>query len=471
MVVVPLEFGLQSNPGRYGHDMAGRLINAYAEQADPKGKAQFPFFPIEGLASFATLSGATGWRGGIALDPYGYVVFGPVLSKVDNGGTETVIGGFTGSSPVFMARNRKSPNPQIALVSDGLRYICEADVLTAIADTDLPAANSVISIAGYFLWTITDGRFFISSIDEGTTIDPLDFATAETSPDGLSVAYARGREAILFGPNSIEFWAHTGATAFPFELIGSATINSLGVLCRHSVRDLNDIVFFVASDGTVRLLDGYTPTRISTHAVERSIDGISDKDSITATAYSFRGHQFYNLSCPTWTWTYDGVTSLWHERESYDETRWRGEGFVDIDGKRIIGDHESGLLYQLSATTYTEAANHLVWKLQSAPMHAYPNRAIHDRLFLDTIPGTGLNSTDTHLSAPQVMVRYSDTGTKTWSNERQAATGAIGEFDKRVTFNRLGETKEDGRIYEVAMSAAVIRGLTSAAVDVELVGP
>ena len=471
MTIAPLDFGIQSDPGRYGHDMSGRLINCYAEQADGKGKAQFPFFPIEGLASFASVSGATGWRGGISLNSYGYVVFGPVLSKVDQGGAATVIGGFPGGEPVFMARNRKAVTPQIALVSDGLRYICENDVLTSIADTDLPASNSVISIAGYFIFTVSDGRFFITSIDEGTTIDALDFASAETSPDGLSVAYARGREAIMFGPSSIEFWAHTGAAAFPFELISPATISSLGVLCKHSVRDLNDIIFFVASDGTVRMLDGNSPTRVSTHSVERAIDGITDKDSITATAYSIRGHQFYNLSSPTWTWTYDGVTGLWHERESYNETRWRGEGFVNINGKRIIGDHESGLLYQLDPDTFTEAANHLVWKLQSAPMHAYPNRAIVNRLFLDTIPGTGLNTTDAHNSNPQVMLRYSDTGTKNWSNERQAATGAIGEYDKQVVFSRLGETKEDGRIYQVSMSAAVIRGLTGAAVDVELSQP
>ena len=98
-------------------------------------------------------------------------------------------------------------------------------------------------------------------------------------------------------------------------------------------------------------------------------------------------------------------------------------------------------------------------------------RASVDRLFLDTIPGVGLNSSDDHVSDPQAMLRYSDDGSKTWSNELTAPVGTIGQFDKKVEFSQLGETGEDGRNWELSMSAAVIRGLTGAAVDVELLEP
>lgn len=471
MPIVPLALPLQSSPGRYGPDSAGQLINAYAEKAGEGGKAQFPVYPIEGLASFATLTGGSKYRGGISLNAYGYVVSGPLLHKVDNAGAVTLIGGFPGSEPVFMARNRKSAGAQIALVSDGLRYICELDVLTAIADTDLPASNSVVYLDGYFIFTQTAGTFFITSIDEGTAIDALDFATAEANPDGIVCAYTRGREVVFFGQKSIEFWINTGAAAFPFERNDGVTVQNMGLLCQHSVKDLNDIVFFIASDGTVRLLNGYEPERISTHDVERDIDAVTDKGSITAEAYSIRGHQFYTISCDDWTWSYDGLTGLWHQRMSYGEDRWIGEGFVEIDGKRVVGDHEDGLLYQIDPATYTEASGHLVWKIITPPMHAYPNRAIVNRLFLDLIPGVGLNSSDEHLSDPKVMLRWSDDGGKTWSNERTASVGEIGETKRRVVFGRLGTTGEDGRIYEISMSSAVIRGITGAAVDVDLLEP
>lgn len=469
--IIPLDLGLQSNPGRYGPDTGARLINAYAEQSDPKGKTPYPIFAFEGLDAFATLTGGSRTRGAISLNAYGYVVSGPILFKVDSAGTNTVIGGFPGSGPTFMARNRKNPNPQIALVCDGLRYLCEGDVLSVIADTDLPAANSVCSISGYFIWTCEDGRWFISAIDEGTTIDSLDFESAEANPDNLLVAYARGREAILGGSDSLEFWALTGAAAFPFEQVPGTTIQHLGVLCRHSMKDLNDVVIFVASDGTVRMLDGYTPVRISTHAVERSIASVSDKDSITATAYRIRGHQFYTISAPTFSWTYDGLTRLWFERQSYAMTRWRGEVFVDINGVQVIGDSSTGALYKINSDTYDEAGNHLVWTIRTPPTQAYPNRLIVDGLYLDTIPGTGLNSTDTALEDPEVVVRVSRDSGVTWGSERREEVGKIGETSRRVTFDSFGESGEDGFVFEISMSAAVVRGITAAAIDAELIDP
>lgn len=466
MPQVPLVLDISSNPGRYGPDGGGRLINAFPEAAGDAAKTPFPFYPIEGLASYATLSGGGRTRGAISVDPYGYVVSGPLLFKVAAGGVNTVVGGIPGGDPVFMARNRKSPNAQIAIASQGLRYIVEADVITTIADTDLGQANSVTSIGGYFVWTLPDGRFQISSIDEGTAYDALDFATAEASPDGLLVAEARAQEVILFGPKSIEFWQLTGAAAFPFERNNGATLQNLGLLCPYSVRDLNDVKFFIASDGTVRMLSGYSPERVSTHSVERDIDTAA-KTAITSTAYSLRGHQFYCISSPDWTWTYDALTSLWHERQSYQENRWRGECFVDVNGERVVGDHESGLLHRIDPDVYTEAGTHLVYTIRSAPMHAFPNCVGYNALYVDTIPGTGLNTTSPHNLNPLLMMRYSDDGGKTWGGYREAPTGAQGQYSKRVQFHRLGQSNEDGRIFELSMSAAVIRGITGSVVDVD----
>jgi hypothetical protein len=469
--IVPLDFGTQSNPGRYGPDTGPRFINAFVEAADAKGKAVFPFYPVYGLSSFATLTGGTKSRGAISFGSYGYVVSGPLLFKVDSGGAVTTVGGIPNSAPVFMARNRKSPNAQIAIVTDGLRFIVENDVISTIADADLPAPNSVTAIAGYFVFTISDGRFFITEIDEGTDIDALDFSTAEANPDGLSVGYARGGEVILAGPKSIEFWAHTGAAAFPFERIPGSTLQSLGILCKYSMRDLNDVVMFVASDGTVRMLDGYTPRRISTHAQERDIDAVTDKDSITATAYTIRGHGFYKISCEDWTWVYNATTGFWHEEASYGLNRWRGEVFVDINGVRVVGDHENGLMYRINPDAYDEAGEHLVMTVRSAPFHTYPSPLAFNTLYVDTIPGVGLNTTDDHEEDPLIMMRFSDDSGRTWSDEMTAPVGKIGEFSKRVTFSQLGQSLEDGRIFELSMSAAVIRGITSIAADVEKLEP
>jgi hypothetical protein len=52
---------------------------------------------------------------------------------------------------------------------------------------------------------------------------------------------------------------------------------------------------------------------------------------------------------------------------------------------------------------------------------------------------------------PQVMLRFSDDGGHTWSNERWASMGRIGQYSKRVIFRRLGmTTKLRDRVYEVS---------------------
>ena len=52
---------------------------------------------------------------------------------------------------------------------------------------------------------------------------------------------------------------------------------------------------------------------------------------------------------------------------------------------------------------------------------------------------------------PQVMLRWSDDGGHTWSNEHWAAMGKIGEYNTRVFWRRLGMTlKLRDRVYEIS---------------------
>jgi len=52
---------------------------------------------------------------------------------------------------------------------------------------------------------------------------------------------------------------------------------------------------------------------------------------------------------------------------------------------------------------------------------------------------------------PQVMLRFSDDGGHTWSNEHWKSMGKIGQYYKRVIWRRLGmTTKLRDRVYEVS---------------------
>ena len=51
------------------------------------------------------------------------------------------------------------------------------------------------------------------------------------------------------------------------------------------------------------------------------------------------------------------------------------------------------------------------------------------------------------------MLRYSDDGGHTWSNELWRSIGKIGNYDARARWNRLGASRN--RVYELSMSDPV----------------
>lgn len=473
MPIAPLSFGLQSNPGEWGADGTNRLINAYAEDMGDEGKVRFPLRASPGLKPFGTAPVALPIRGTMPVGGLLYTVSGQALFPVDTTGMfGSDIGGIPGTAPVFMAINQRKPHPEVAIVVDGNRFILLANptapVLTSIADVDLPPPIAVIYVDGYFLYAIEDGRVFVSGINDGGNINALAFFTAEGQPDGLVSMGVRAREVFLFGQTSIEVWENDGRNIpAPFSR-SLGTFIEHGCIARNSVTNFAETLAWIDDEGIVRLASGYTPTRISNHAVERAIEDLTDTEraAISGLTYTVAGHRFLQLSSAQWSWDFNERTGLWNERQSYLLSRSRGAVSTVFNGKQIIGDFENGQLYELDRKTFDEAGNALIWTIRAPIQHAYPSKLKFSAFYADLIPGVGLNETDPALKDPKAMLRYSDDGGHTWSNTRELAVGKIGEKGKRIRANNLGKTGEDGRTWELSVSAAVARGLTGAAANV-----
>ena len=54
---------------------------------------------------------------------------------------------------------------------------------------------------------------------------------------------------------------------------------------------------------------------------------------------------------------------------------------------------------------------------------------------------------------PQVMLQYSDTGGRSWSDERWVSAGKVGEYGHVATFRQLGRSRD--RIFRVAVADPV----------------
>lgn len=77
-----------------------------------------------------------------------------------------------------------------------------------------------------------------------------------------------------------------------------------------------------------------------------------------------------------------------------------------------------------------------------------------------TAIGAGLPGDD-----PQVMLRMSNDGGKTWFGELWRSAGKAGEWSKRVRWNRLGSSRR--RVFEASVTDPVPWRLTGAYLDVD----
>lgn len=86
----------------------------------------------------------------------------------------------------------------------------------------------------------------------------------------------------------------------------------------------------------------------------------------------------------------------------------------------------------------------------------------HQRLQIDLETGVGL--VDGQGEDPQIMLRWSDDGGHTWSNEHWRSAGRLGQYRRRAVWWQLGRSRD--RIYEMVVSDPVAWHIVDAYLDV-----
>ena len=169
------------------------------------------------------------------------------------------------------------------------------------------------------------------------------------------------------------------------------------------------------------------------------------------------------ISGPTFTWEYNVSTGLWNERRTNGSSRWRATQSVHYDGW-IVGATDNGNLYEISATTYTEGADPLVYEVQSAPGAAFPARIAFPRADFDFVVGVGVEAGTAPIQTdPQVSISWSDDGGGVWSTPLLRDLGGEGERRTRISLFRTGLSGPIGRQWKVVVSDPVYVGLIAGA--------
>jgi hypothetical protein len=400
-----------------------------------------------------------------------FVVSGNQLFKIDTSYTPTLLGTVAGTGPVSMADN----GTQLFIAANGPGYIYNntTNVFQQITDPDFPGAVTVGYLDGYFVFNEPNSqRIWITALLDGLSVDPLDFVSAEGAPDDVTGIIVDHREVWVLGTNSVEVWYNAGTADFPLQRIQGA-FNEIGCISPYSLAKLDNGVFWLGSDargkGIVYRANGYTGTRISTHAVEWQIQQYNDISDAVAYTYQQDGHAFYVLIFPSanTTWVYDVATQAWHERAGFANgqfTRHRSNCQMAFNNQIVVGDFQNGNIYAFDLDDYSDNGSIQkwlrTWRALPTGQNNFKRTAQHS-LQLNCESGVGLNLGQG--SNPQVMLRWSDDGGHTWSNEHWAPIGQIGAYGRRTFWRRLGMTlKLRDRVYELSGTDPVKIAITGA---------
>lgn len=460
-----MDIAFRTNEGKYSFLGSPRLINCYAEQQGPDAKAPLAVVPCPGMLLFASPTDRPG-RGTIYLDDLdcAYSVHSSSVYKVTYNGTSATtlrIGALPGTDPVQLSRNQAS-TPQISIHCEAGEFFIQDDVISSVMDSDLPEAISQDHAGGYTAFGIEDRRVFISSLNDCRAIDAEDYATAEQSPDPLVRVKADRGDLFIFKKLSVEQWRNTGQADYPFEPMPSAI--QKGLLAANAVATFDNTLTWAGHDSIVYRLNGNQAQRISTHGIERTIEGDSDPSSILGFSHFGEGHSFFTLTGEDWTRTYDAATQFWHSRESYGIGHWRARHPFRAWGKTIVQDELTGNLYELDKDTFTEGTSPLIWGIDSPFLHAFPNGGVVDAVHLDVATGVGLLPDTEQGYAPKLMLSWSTDGGVTFKGDRELSLGGYGDRI-RVTTRRLGKFGPKGVQFRIRISDPVIRALVGVEVE------
>lgn len=438
-----------------------RLVNLYGEVAPEDAKESFVLYGTPGLKLWTSVPKAP-IRGSIKMGGLLYVVGGDTVYKITKSGSASAVGtlGQSGGR-VDMSANAT----QISIVEDdNSMYVATSSSVVKVTDGDFGGASSVTYIDSYTLVSTPDShQFQISALNDSTSYSALDVGTAEGNPDELVRVFADHREIFMFGEETTEVFYNSGNADFPIE---RRTFIERGCNAKFSVAKMDNTIYWLGDDLVVYRMNGYTPESVSTHAIEFAIEEMTTTDDAYAFSYTQEGHKFYCLIFPIAkkVFVYDISTGLWHERETYLKNRWLADSYTFVYDKHIVGDFESGNLYELDLDTYTDNGDTIQRIATGASLFNDGDRFCIDRLRVDFESGTGL--TTGQGSDPQAMLELSADGGRTWGNEKWRDIGNIGEYKDRAVWRRLGQYREC--IPRLTVSDGVKVAITGAYVDVRV---
>ena len=395
-----------------------------------------------------------------------YAVAGAKLYRISSSWVATELGTLASSVGIV---DGAANNTQLCIVDGANGYTLDLDTgVFAAVGSNWRGSTRVDVLDGYGVFADPDStQFYLSANQDFSVIDALDFASAEGSTGNIIGHIVKHRELLILKQQTGEVWNDVGGVDFPLARNDGANIET-GLIAPHSLQKVAGSAFWLGQDakgeGIVFSMQAYQPIRVSSHALEEQLAGVSDLSGTWAWTYHQEGLTFYVLQVPglSSTWVYELASGTWHERAEWvngDYQPWRASCHALAYGVHVVGD-STGQLYELSPTASSNAGDVLI-RDRITPHNAMPTleRRRFGSLQVDCTVGLGITAG----AQATLMLRYSDNSGASWSNWRYLTLGAIGEYLARARATMLGAARD--RVWHIRVTDDVRCDLLSAILD------
>lgn len=457
--------------GAYGRPSVGlptiRAVNLFVEQTK-EGPTPAARIPRPGLTLVYNL-------GAPDNIPFGNVVRMYQNPGLFNGDLFSICGAslfrnaaFLGSVPYSTQPRMAAIAGKLAIVAGGALYVYNGSTLTLIryfddGSTLLPKFSGVAVLYNIFIFPVAGSdQFYWSSVGDPSTINALDTANAQTSPDPIIEVAVLAEELYFFKSKATEIWDYspitdptTGAITQPFALSQGRTYIR-GTPAQGSVALLDNALFWVGDNFTVYRTSA-APLRVSTPYIEDLLRQTTPSQ-ITAFNVAIEGHDFYVLNMPSinQSYAYDCQTQEWAQWGSH-------QNYVTDPGLLKVSS-TTGQGTQLYAGS---AIDNRVWvwdstnpldddsairKTATSVFWTTAGKLRLNNVGLACVRGVG-NDFDPN---PTVDLRLSYDGGRTFTSWMSEPLGERGAYDIKAVWRSLGLISQPGVVCEFSTTANVI---------------
>lgn len=402
--------------------------------------------PAEGIALFADTGSYGLDRGGMVWDGVHYRCIGQTLVNVGADASLTSSGvGLQGSEPVRMAHSFD----RLAIASGGELWYYFNGALSKVTDPDLGTALDVLWVDGYFL--TTDGDYIVQTeLQNPAEVNPVKYGSSEANPDRIVCLRKIRREVYAVNRYTTEVFQNVGGSGFAFQVVPGAQIERgcVGVNAAVVYQDAIAMVGGGAGEPVaVYLCANGQSIKLSSAEVDTILAGLteSEQSRIEVEARTDKGHAFLMIHLPGQTLVYDASASkalevpAWHVLSSSVD----GVGAYNLrrlvyhDGKFVGGHPGQAVLGCLSSVTSLHFGQAVEWAISTQVLYNDGRSAIVHSIDLECLTGFGVDPA----ASPLLWTSYSHDGL-TWSQERSATAGKLGQTTKRIQWRGCGQIRQ-----------------------------